>query len=433
MGTFNKGKSVGKLLKGAPQEIKLMGQGVKAFGSYLGKKIKGFGEGTAFQTAHDATSPLMTPEEQRIAQQKVDAVSGLAGKGPKANNSDIDLTNVPIVSDFIPYKNKKYGGEQWLNKYTTGGDVSIPNLQEGSWMSRYDNGGLITTQTTQYPQGRDNTGTRLRVDVRTKEQALKNRGLKRDAKVVSNADDAKKFMMDYYNSPMFQQLYNNSVASDKAMGLTPSSLHTDLSDIRFGRDHMINNDPNIGGISWFDSQGIPRIDTKNDQLFRPWNDMTTHEVSHQLDYNGEAIPETDKLLMLQNLNFRPQPSHKQLPWWERTKYTPENWENYRQQDLEFQRYVSEPTETLARLRTAKYLGKKNNIYDPFTQKVNKQQYNKIKKVMGDDGYNPIEQLEKIYTPEQIIEMMNKIAKNKNQNSNVAKYGGTTKGWMDGYK
>ena len=47
--------------------------------------------------------------------------------------------------------------------------------------------------------------------------------------------------------------------------------------------------------------------------------------------------------------------------------------------------------------------------------------------MGSDHYNPINQLEMIYTPEQIIDMMNKIAKNKdkNKNSDVAKYGGTS--------
>jgi len=43
---------------------------------------------------------------------------------------------------------KQYGGESYLQKAQNGGDISIPNLEEGNWLDRYDEGGLTTDETT---------------------------------------------------------------------------------------------------------------------------------------------------------------------------------------------------------------------------------------------------------------------------------------------
>lgn len=306
---------------------------------------------------------------------------------------------------------KKYGGStgKWLNKYAPGG---------------------VTTETTlppyNYLEDGESTGTTLHRNF----QLNKNLEDTRDREAKRDAEDAKKFMMDYYNSPMFKQLYGNSVAADKKMGLKPKPLHKNLNDIQFSRAPIFDNDPSVGAISYF-KNGVPHIDVKNSELFRPYNDLDIHEVSHQLDYNGKAIPQTDINLMKKYQKIVPISSYEELPFWKQLYTTPQERSEQVKNNLEFKNYVADNTEVLARLRTGKYLAKKEGIYDPFTEKINMDQYKKLKKVMGSDGYNPIDQLEDIYTPEQIIDMMNKIAKNKNtKNSDVAKYGGTTKGWMD---
>jgi N-acetyl-anhydromuramyl-L-alanine amidase AmpD/predicted metal-dependent hydrolase len=260
----------------------------------------------------------------------------------------------------------------------------------------------------------DNTSTDLRSRIE-RDSNVKNT---QDAKLNEVATEAKNFMTDYYNSPMFQQLYNSSISGDKKRGIIKEPYHTNLDKITWNHKDIINNDPNFGGqayrkiITWNPSTNFmsyePQIEIKNEHLFKEFPETAVHEASHIFDNLGVAIPKTDMDLM--------------------NKYYKSNKASGIGAfliDDDFKNYVAKPTETLARLRTAKYLGKKKKIYDPFKQKVNKEQYKKIKNVMGWDGFNPIDQLELIYSPEQIIDMMNKIAKNDTQNSDVAKYGGSS--------
>jgi len=347
------------------------------------------------------TSNFLKPIETPV----LNTTPVFASPGPKSKKSSPETSRTTIPAH-------KYGG------YTRG------------WVDKYATGGLTTNTTTISPHIQnysDNTRTNLATQLSLR-AALENN---RDREVNSDATEAKKFMMDYYNSPMFKELYSNSVAADKKMGKNPIDLHTDLSDIEFSRAPILSNNPNIGGISYFKNR-VPHIDQKNSMLFRPWNDIAVHEVSHQLDYNGHAIPQTDIDLINKNKKIAPKPYYGQLPSIKQWFIDSKEYNEKVKRNLEFQRYVADPTETLARLRTAKYLAKKNGIYDPFKQKVNKEQYKKIKNVMGSDGFNPIDQLEMIYTPEQIIEMMNKIAQNKTKNSDVAKYGGTSGEWLNRY-
>jgi hypothetical protein len=347
-----------------------------------------------------------------------------ASPGPKGKKSSPETSRTTIPAH-------KYGG----------------SFKTGGWVDKYAIGGLTTETTTLPPiYVQRAVASSTRTNLASKADAIKSHmayetslANKRDKKVNSDAAEAKDWMMQYYNSPMFKELYSNSVANDKKMGKVPRSLHTDLSDIQFGRFnvHMRANgqpSPETAGVSYF-KNGVPYIDRKNSLLFSPLNDITVHEISHQFDYNGQAIPQTDIDLIKKNQKIVPEKYYKQLSFWDKLRSDPEEYNKWVLDDLRFQRYVGDPTETIARLRTAKYLGKTEGIYDPFTQKVNMDQYKKIKKVMGSNGYNPIDQLEMIYTPEQIIDMMNKIAQNKTKNSDVAKsdvakYGGTSGGWLD---
>jgi hypothetical protein len=428
-----KNETFGKVLAG----LGMFGMVAGAIGG-LGKKQTPCGEGTIWDektkkcivknTSGGNQSNQQQPFQQPFQQPNQQDNFQLGKSLGQAMNNDQGIAwnyNPNIQSTQIqnptnapsdgPSLNTDAGAASSMASSSSGGDGGSSGSGSGS--ARY--GGNIYLPKAQtgrivpkIVQASDNTSTDLRSRVDRKLNAERNL----DAELNKDATEAKKFMMDYYNSPMFQQLYNTSVASDKKRGLTPKNLITTLNKIEYNHKNVLDNDPSIGGqafrniISYNpftkETTFTPHINIKNEQLFDEFPHSAIHETSHWFDNLGRAIPQTDIDLM--NKYYKSDKTGGIYSFLT---------------DDEFKKYVAKPTETLARLRTAKYLGKKKGIYDPFKQKVNKEQYKKIKNVMGLDGFNPIDQLELIYSPEQIIDMMNKIAKNKTENSDTARYGG----------
>ena len=97
-------------------------------------------------------------------------------------------------------------------------------------------------------------------------------------------------------------------------------------------------------------------------------------------------------------------------------------------------YVGNPTEVRARLNAVRKGAKDNNLYDPFTEKVTPEVYNKFLKDFEFEkgkksGFSPMKQLQEVFTDEEIIHMLNTISENKPSKTddvNLAKYGGWAK-------
>ena len=88
-------------------------------------------------------------------------------------------------------------------------------------------------------------------------------------------------------------------------------------------------------------------------------------------------------------------------------------------------YKTEPTETRARLNVIRQYAKENNIYNPFTQKITPQTYEKLFKNKDLLPQGALD-LRSIYTKDELIDLLNTVSQNDNQkeyqNIAVAKNG-----------
>jgi hypothetical protein len=69
------------------------------------------------------------------------------------------------------------------------------------------------------------------------------------------------------------------------------------------------------------------------------------------------------------------------------------------------KYVQEPTETRARLMEIRKEAQEAGIYDPFTEKVDKKAYRKLKRLKNknyDSQLQPIKELKGSYSDEEIM-------------------------------
>ena len=78
-------------------------------------------------------------------------------------------------------------------------------------------------------------------------------------------------------------------------------------------------------------------------------------------------------------------------------------------------YVSDPTEARTRLNTLRSAAQDLGIYDPFTEKLTPEKYQELKSRVKDldrgedSGYNPLLQLQDIYSDDEIFDMLNTVS------------------------
>jgi hypothetical protein len=236
-------------------------------------------------------------------------------------------------------------------------------------------------------------------------------------------DVSRQFAYDFQNSPMGFQMLKNSVKADVG-----PDYENDFNRLRYAREEGIFHTPiryydynkpkyatafksagwapnefsTIGGWSSklpsitqkigpylnarLSQYGLiePDIHIHNNASADLIRGHTDHELSHAQDWNGALIPYSDINKMNRYAG-------------DKSTFSPH------------QKYISEPTETRARLNDFRRKAKEQGIYDPFTQKLNIEQLRKYDTKPG-RGFDPIMQLRKVYTDEQIVDMANTIAK-----------------------
>ena len=91
-------------------------------------------------------------------------------------------------------------------------------------------------------------------------------------------------------------------------------------------------------------------------------------------------------------------------------------------------YLSQPTETRARLNVLREEAFNNNIYNPLKEPISKQQYESLKNNTNikSNNYNQLKDLKSIYNDDEIINLLNTVSQNnenKSDNIKLAAYGG----------
>lgn len=241
------------------------------------------------------------------------------------------------------------------------------------------------------------------------------------------SDKGQQFMKDWQNSPMYWEMLSNSLPGDqsKYMPYYASGRDNQLSILNplymteaYTPDEWSKS---TGLTAAAESVGEGRVyiypKTYSDI---PQFALPTHEYSHVADDNGRLIPQKDIDLMR---SFLGDPMERKRQF---SNYDYDTSNEGRQKIKAQYDYISNPTETRARLNELRFLGKESGIYDPFTQKVTPEIFKQLNNLESSPGYNqPLEDLRDVYTDEQILEMLNTISKNNesNQEFNFAQKGG----------
>lgn len=241
----------------------------------------------------------------------------------------------------------------------------------------------------------------------------------RDSDVMNQLADAKQYFKGWMNSPMYKQMLKNSAGADAERINNNRLANIEETDIRY-----IHQQPkNEHGTAGYSNSNTGRI-TILPLGMRLLSPLTTHELSHSSDkptgdddYIERQIPQKD----IQRMD----------------KYTRE----YKQQlkdkkdkeSLEWAEYVSDPTETRARLNDIRRTAKEMKVYDPFIEKITPNKLKKLEEVLEKKhrrapGFNPYDQLRGIYFDEEIIDLLNSVSQNRNVFGNqpqvASKYGGS---------
>ena len=223
------------------------------------------------------------------------------------------------------------------------------------------------------------------------------------------------FMKGWVTSPMYKKMFDKS--KQKGEEPIPESW---ITNTKWGRKPILTKEGVAGNYN-----------SRTDSLYIKNNILTSknqayatgvHEISHSSDNGGDIIPLNDVKKMKDYAKIDREKYYGELPWYKKILYDKTELNNFVKEDLDFKKYVAEPTETRARLNVIRALGKKQGVYDPYISPINSQQLNEIK--FEDDGYNPIDQLKLIYSDEEIIDMLNSISKNNDKKIIRGKFGTT---------
>ena len=358
------------------------------------------------------------------------------------------------------------------------GAKEMNTARDGGFLFRFDEGGDTTPMckdsfgnpivcppgysagsivfATSSPAVKDNTRV---VNTTSNEQQL-------GAQAVSSANA---FNKGWMNSPMYNQMLQTSMAASptsdsdipklRKIAANPSSVDIKVKDL---------NNPNLGGtteyIPYVPGGKLTRV-TLNSSSDIPLDESASHEIAgHATDYGGTLIPQADKdkidryftptdkgigivnedpiteIAKANNISYEKQKAIID----ERVKNDPEfakEWkknldiyrkaieknnksvENANKQD----NYIKGNSETRGRMMSVRKTAKERNIYDPFTQKMTRENLRQLKKLNNDQ----LNSLFENYTEDELLDMFNTISMNESSdNMTVAKIGGLTR-YQDG--
>jgi hypothetical protein len=228
--------------------------------------------------------------------------------------------------------------------------------------------------------------------------------------INKKGSEAKRFLNQWMNSPMYTEMAKHS-DPDNYQNLTNWRKHNlQTANIHYNPNQLSENS---GGRS-DNVSGNVTIFPEGKNL----DDVEVHEFSHssdrpQLEINRHkrAIPQRDIDLM--------------------EKYKKSNAPDVNDDWIN---YVTDPSETRARLNSIRQQAKKQGVYDPFKEKITIDQYKKLLETnSSEDGFNPLHQLKNAYRDTQIINLLNSVSQNEQsqQETPIAQNGQEMKYYQEG--
>ena len=324
------------------------------------------------------------------------------------------------------------GGEDPLTCHKCGGTIKMKN---GGELDEYKEKGEVKSNKGSLPG--------FKVNSTYKPYEEYKRG---EAYVKKQNDRAMEFHKKWMSSPRYKQmLYNSDPVNAKNIEKT---RWDNYNKAKLSYTPIQPHDHPDWGAATYSNDG--HIEFFPTGLNSNVSNAGTHEVSHLIDLDKNknfTLPTKDvnKINLysrvktpieyffpnlfpsLQNNNLQPLSN----------ALTKEPYTTIGQdfsKDFKFYKYVAKPTETRARLNDIRQKAYENNLYDPFTQKVNKKIFNKLLhfKFENREGFNPLGQLKGVYSDDEIIDLLNTVSKNNtapintvdvNANGLLMKHGG----------
>ena len=284
---------------------------------------------------------------------------------------------------------------------------------------------------------------------------------KPDVRNQTAINNAIKFGKDWINSPMYKQMLQQSIANSTNPSADENIAHvrqfiTDPQYLQVGVKDL--NDPNKGGTTTTDDSNITKVNLNSNSVI-PIEESAMHEIAgHAGDMDGMLIPTADKEKMnkyftpLEKVNVPDADPIKiyaeqlNISYSEAKKIVNENlkdpefakyWNNNARKLKELvnegneinkkaeknDKYLSKPSETRARMMYVRQQAKARNVYDPFTQKMTRENLRKLK----ESNIDELNDLYENYTEDEILDMFNSISMNQSSdNQSMAKNGSIIK-------
>jgi N-acetyl-anhydromuramyl-L-alanine amidase AmpD/LysM repeat protein len=315
----------------------------------------------------------------------------------------------------------QYANGGWLDKYQVAGQVSDPTSSLKNFIVNWNNSPMAQSMLKDSVDKDDPIGFNSSYvnNITNKRNILAN-----NAKLNFSNNNS-----TYAKDPSSEESLKSAILTG---GISDQNVNVDywrpvLGKVFTNPSVLINqfntkdkmyNDSAIINPKYYTSQINLRTINPNtkENLDKNWiNETAIHELSHASDYGGYFMPKSDKDKIW---NYAYHDPYKIGPSGATFRKL-NDWGNY----------VSNPTETRARLMNFRYNAKNQGLYDPFTQKITLDKLQQYKPANYKDkysqGFDPLDQLRSIYTDKQIVDLLNSVSKNEGSQmpATTARYGG----------
>ena len=273
--------------------------------------------------------------------------------------------------------------------------------------------------------------------------------------IISNVNDDYrenlKWFKDYYNSPRYKEMVRGSVEASGG----PGNVDESTQNIITSRDAQLwSQEPVVvtskdGYIKHHGNDEVPlgsshratgriNIIAHPEHFDKGFREGTlTHEISHSSDRpfyhsdywkNGYWADNSDDSRQIPQSDIdyieskKPKYIGSSREYWNNKQFWDWLRENdidayreYQQHFMDWTDYVSDPTETRARLNDLRKLAQDQGIYDPFTEKIDEDAFRKLKGQLDSDKQGRVKGLKELqdaFSDEEIKWMLNNISKNE---------------------
>jgi hypothetical protein len=283
------------------------------------------------------------------------------------NGGKDDIFQIPWTQNQPVYKPGVFNKN--INQKVVADNVNVFNNK--STLIKTQNAQLNTSKIKRNPIWIDNL----------KNNPIQINDISSGASNQSNVD----FYNNWINSPMFNSMTQSIPLADKnklKQSVKSSNPAFESNDLRLFGNGVIGLSPDKALSHNLDIHEGAYVKKDLDSNKKAY--VLYHELSHQFDDNGKNIPTYYNQLIENNYNNK--------------------------KSTDRLNYIGIPTETRARLNTIRKQAHDNKIYDVLNKPATQEDLKKLQNI------DPYKDLKERYDENDILFLLNNIAKNKNKNS-----------------